>query len=72
MWRLAHDPVRHILHARKPLVINTENLSLKKGVPMKVLWVKRGDPAASGSGSTSTASGSADGQVAPPVPLIIA
>ena len=31
MWRLTHDPVRHILHARKPFVINTENLSLKKG-----------------------------------------
>ena len=37
MWRLTHDIVRHILHARKPFVINTENLSLKKGVPMKVL-----------------------------------
>ena len=31
MWRLTHDPVRHILHARKPFVINTENLSLKNG-----------------------------------------
>jgi len=31
MWRLAHDPVRHVLHARKPFVINTENIILKKG-----------------------------------------
>ena len=31
MWRLTHDPVRHILHARKPLVINTENLTPQKG-----------------------------------------
>ena len=44
MWRLAHDPVRHALHARKPVVIAKENINLKKGVPMKVLWLKRGDP----------------------------
>ena len=31
MWRLAHDPVRHALHARKPFVINAENVSLKRG-----------------------------------------
>ena len=79
MWRLTHDSVRHILHARKPFVINTENLSLKKGVPMKVLWLKKGDPAArnqggpnASSGSVSAASGSADGQAAPPLPLKIA
>ena len=31
MWRLAHDPVRHVLHACKPFVINTEHIILKKG-----------------------------------------
>ena len=31
MWRLAHDPVRHVLHARKPFVINAENIILNKG-----------------------------------------
>ena len=31
MWRLAHDPVRHVLHARKLFVINAENLILKTG-----------------------------------------
>ena len=79
MWRLAHEPVHHVLHARKPFVINTENLSLKKEVPMKVLWLKKGDATASnqggtnaGSGSASAASGSADGQVATPLPLMIA
>ena len=79
MWRLTHDPVRHILHARKPFVINTENLSVKKGLPMKVLWQKKGDPAASNqggpnahSGSVSAALGSADGQAVPPLPLMIA
>ena len=40
MWRLQHDPVRHFLHARKPMVIATGNISLKKGIPMKVLWIK--------------------------------
>ena len=39
MWRLAHDPVRHALHARKPMVITMGNISLKKGIPMKVLWI---------------------------------
>ena len=79
MWRLTHGPVRHILHARKPFVINTENLSLNKGVPMNVLLADKGDPAASnqggpnaGRGSVSAASGSADGQVVPPLPLMIA
>ena len=43
MWRIAHDPVRHALHARKPMVIAKDNISLKKGVPMKVLWLKRGN-----------------------------
>ncbi len=47
MWRLTHDPVRHTLHARKPLAIVKENITLKKGVPMKVLWLKRGEAAAS-------------------------
>ena len=40
MWRLTHDPVRHFLHARKPMVIAMDNISLKKGIPMKVLWMK--------------------------------
>ena len=44
MWRLVHDPVRHALHARKPVAVVKENITLKKGVPMKVLWLKRGDP----------------------------
>ena len=43
MWRLTHDPVRHNLHARKPLTITKESIALKKGVPMKVLWLKRGE-----------------------------
>ena len=30
MWRLSRDLARHVLHARKPFVINTENLSLNK------------------------------------------
>jgi hypothetical protein len=42
MWRLAHDPVRHVLHARKPFVINTENIILKKGVHIKVLLAEEG------------------------------
>ena len=42
MWRLAHDPVRSSLHARKPVAIVKENVSLKKGVPMKVMWLKQG------------------------------
>ena len=43
MWRLAHDPVRHALHARKPMVITMGNISLKKGIPMKVLWIKHSE-----------------------------
>ena len=43
MWRITHDPVRHVLHARKPMVIAKDNISLKKGVPMKVLWLKQGN-----------------------------
>ena len=35
MWRLTHDPARHNLAARKPMVINTTKRSLKKGVPVK-------------------------------------
>ena len=42
MWRLAHDPVRSSLHARKPVAIVKENITLKKGVPMKVMWLKQG------------------------------
>ena len=33
MWCLAHDPVRHALHARKPLIMAKENITLKKGCP---------------------------------------
>ena len=33
MWRLTHDPVCHFLHARKPMVIAMDNISLKKGIP---------------------------------------
>ena len=43
MWRLTHDPVRHFLHARKPMVIAMDNISLKKGIPMKVMWIKHGE-----------------------------
>ena len=60
VWRLAHDPVRRTLTARKPMVINTTKLSLKKGVPVKVLWPKKAatrapaaDAAAAGAGGGS-------------------
>ena len=43
MWRLTHDPVRHFLHARKPMVIAKDNISLKQGIPRKVLWIKAGE-----------------------------
>ena len=43
MWRLVHDPVRHFVHARKPMVIAADNISLKKGIPMKVLWIKHSE-----------------------------
>ena len=42
MWRLAHDPVRLFVHARKPMAIAMDNISLKKGIPTKVLWIKHG------------------------------
>ena len=42
MWRLTHDSVRNFLHARKPMVIVVDNISLKSGIPMKVLWIKHG------------------------------
>ena len=38
MWRLTHDPARHTLAARKPMVVNTTELSLKNGAPLTVLW----------------------------------
>ena len=60
------------MHARKPFVINTEKISLKQGALVKVIWLKKGDPAASNQGgpnagsiSTSAAWGSADGQAEP-------
>ena len=37
------DPVRHSLHAREPMAIVKDNISLKKGIPMKVLWINHGD-----------------------------
>lgn len=43
MWRLAYDGVRHALHARKPFIITSEVLHLKKGVPVKVMWLKKAD-----------------------------
>ena len=68
MWRLTHDPVRHTLTARKPMVINTTKLSLKKGVPAKVLWPKKAvtrapaaDAAAAGAGGGSSDPGAATG-----------
>ena len=64
MWRLAHDPVRHCLGARKPFVITSEVLHLKKGVPVKVMWLKKTEQQAAGSGS----SGGAPAQPGP-VPL---
>ena len=74
MWRLAHDPVRHVLHARKACMINAENIILEKGVPMKIVWLKKGDHSASTQSSSnasncsvSAALGSADGIAEPPV-----
>ena len=43
MWRLAHDPVRHALHAKKPMVVTMGTIPLKKGIPMKVLWIKHSE-----------------------------
>ena len=37
------NPVRHSLHAREPMVIAKDNISLKKGIPMKVLWITHGE-----------------------------
>ena len=31
------------LHARKPMVIAIDNISLQKGIPMQVLWIKPGE-----------------------------
>ena len=63
MWRLAHDPVRHTLQARKPLVMAKENITLKKGVPMKMLWLKRGDA------NLSEPPGNAIQEAQPPQPV---
>ena len=41
IWRFAHDAVRHALSARKPFVATKENIPLKKGIPVKILWRKR-------------------------------
>ena len=68
MWRLTHDPVRHTLTAPKPMVVNTTKLSLKKGVPVKVLWPKvavtraaAADAAAAGAGGGSSAGAATGG-----------
>ena len=37
------DPVRHSLHAREPMVIAKDNISLQKGIPMNVLRVTHGE-----------------------------
>ena len=37
------DPVRHSLHAQEPMAIAKDNISLKKGIPMQVLWIKHGE-----------------------------
>ena len=60
MWRLAHDSVRSILHARKPVAIVKENITLKKGVPMKVMWLKQG-LTGSGQESAVVAAGASSG-----------
>ena len=69
LWRLSHDPVRHTLTARKPMVVNTTNISLKKGVPVKVLWPKvavarvaAADAAAAGAGGGSSAGAATGGE----------
>ena len=46
MWRLSHDPVRHIVTARKPLMITARELRLATGTPMKVCWWPAPAPAA--------------------------
>ena len=46
MWRLSHDPVRHIVTARKPFMITARELRLDKGKPMKVCWWPAPAPAA--------------------------
>ena len=38
MWRFTFDSVRHNLAPRKPQVACKDNIALKKGVPIKVLW----------------------------------
>ena len=38
LWRLSYDSVHHNLTARKPHVATQESISLKKGVPIRVLW----------------------------------
>ena len=58
MWRLAYDSVRHNLTARKPHVATKDNISLKKGEPIKVLWRKAG-------ASAATASADAEASTAP-------
>ena len=42
LWRFAHDPARHTLTARKPFVAAKVNISLKKGIPVQILWRKAG------------------------------
>ena len=48
IWRLQHDPVRHLLVTRKPFVGIASDLPLEKGKPKRVLWAT---PPASGAGA---------------------
>lgn len=38
MWRMAHDPVRHTLTARKPFLVVDSKIALAAGVPLRVAW----------------------------------
>ena len=53
MWRLQHDAVRHNLIARKPFMVSGAQISLKKGVPMKVAWPKEAVAAAAAAASSA-------------------
>ena len=59
MWRLGYDGVHHNLVARKPHVITRDNITLKKGVPIKVLWRTAGASAAAASTDAAASAASA-------------
>ena len=40
IWQFAYDPIRHSLSAKKPFVVINEQISLQKGIPLKILWRK--------------------------------